>query len=134
MSLDQLVKRSSPSKAGLQQADNELFLPPEYNLTIEQWRELFEIYNRTNRPVKVADTIQHYIREHNPGVETNNLFSIDKIVEREGRFFANATFLKTKPALTALYIYKAENVKLVPIIPANTIQQIAHVALTYVPE
>lgn len=134
MSLDQLLKASKPSVQGVKESNIELFLPPEFNITLERWRQLFEYYNLSGRTTKTADTIQHYIRDKNPGESTNNLFSVSDVVEREGRFFVDATFLKTKTALTALYIYKAEKLKLMPITTADGSQPIVHIVLTYVPE
>lgn len=133
MSLDALLKQSSAAKkTGVTEKDIELFLPPEYEIGLDQWRELIQFYNRTARQTKVADVVQLYIRDRNPGQPTIDLFTIDEIVEREGRFYTNATFIKTKTGLTAFYIYKAENLKLVPISSPKGEDGIKHVVLTYV--
>ena len=136
MSLDQLLNRGSKSKNnGKVIADIELYLPPEFDITLDQWRTLFARYNRLGRITKVAVAIAQYIRDNNPGASTTNLFSVSEVVERNGRFYTDASFVKTKEGLTALYIYNSEEqVRLLPIAPMDGNGEIAHIVLSYVPE
>lgn len=134
MSLDTLLNQGPTGKKDtVTVKDVELYFPAEYDIDLDHWRHLIAIYNRTNRQTKTADAIQQYIREKNPGQPTNDLFTIGEIVERNGRFVADASFKKNKPALTAWYILKAENLKLVPISSQKGEDGIKHVVLSYTP-
>ena len=135
MSLDALLSKTSSAKANsVKVSDIEVILPPEYEITIDRWREMIEFYNRTGRQTKLADAIQLYIRQHNPDQPTIELFTVGEIVEREGRFFADAFFIKTKPGLTALYIQKAEDLKLIAVSSPKGEDGIRYLVLAYVPD
>lgn len=136
MSLDQLLNQTKKADTtSLFVKDIELYLPPEYMLGLDQWRALFATYNRTGLLTKTALAIEKYILEHNPNVLTKDLFTVTEVEERNECFYVNAAFKKSKAALTALYIYNAEEqVRLLPIVPINGNGQIAHIVLSYVPE
>lgn len=136
MSLDRLLNQAKKKDTtSLLIKDVPLYLPAEYSLDLDQWRNLFAIYNRTALVTKTAFAIEKYILDKNPGVPTKDLFTVTQVEEREGRFYVHAAFKKSKAALTALYIYNSEEqVRLVPIVEDNGKGQISRIVLSYVPE
>jgi hypothetical protein len=133
MSLDSILQKTSKSRQVVENVP--LFLPPEYSIDMEQWRDMIKLFNRIGRPTKVADVIQQYIREKNPGnKDLGGLISIDEIVEKDDRFYTNLSFETNKPGLTALVIYKAEDLQLVPVSSPRGDGGIRHVVMTYIPD
>lgn len=137
MSLDKLLKNQPTSSKSatphVKLSNIELYLPPEYELSDEEWKSYFTAYNQFGRPTKTADAICHYIREHNPNSDTKALYSVSNVICKDSSFYTDVMFGKSKPALTALLFYKAEHLRFVPIL---TVQKdaIQHIVLTYVPD
>jgi hypothetical protein len=132
MSLDHLLQKTQNTRKTEEKVP--LFLPPEYTIDMEKWRELIQAFNRTDRKTKVADVIQQYIREKNPDRKNlDGLISIGEIVEENGSFYTDLSFENDKPGLTALVIFKAEDLQLVPVTSTNGDGGIRHVVMTYIP-
>jgi hypothetical protein len=133
MSLDGLLQKTKKSRKVEENVC--IFLPPEYEITLEQWRILIDEFNRTPRKAKVADAIMQYIRQNNPDrKDLNDLISIGEIVEKDGLFYTDLSFDNDKPGLTAMVIFKSEDLKLVPISAVKGEGGIRHVSLTYIPD
>lgn len=132
MSLDGLVEKTIRSRV---LKEVELFLPPEYEISGEEWKEKIEIYNLSNRPVKLAGVIAGFIQRLNPTAKMESIFSIGKITEKNGRYVTDMSFENDKAGLTCLYIYTAEELRLVPVCtdPKGN-NGINNVVLTYVPK
>lgn len=134
MSLDQFLKTT---KVDIHKTEKNvpIFLPPEYEITLNDWRDLIQVYNRTNRKTKLADYLKQYIRQLNPDYKDfDDLLSVEEIVEDNGIFRANLKFKNNKAGLTALVIYRAENLRLVPVTSPDGVDGIRHVVLTYIPD
>lgn len=132
MSLDQLLNITKNTHKTVR--DVPLFFPPEYEIELDKWRELIQFFNRTDRKTKVAEMIQQYIRQQNPDKkELGGLISIGEIVEKDGRFYTDLSFENDKAGLTALVIFKAEDLQLVPVTSTNGDGGIRHVVMTYIP-
>lgn len=132
MSLDQLLQKTITSRT-IRQA--QIFLPPEYNLTLDEWRERFQVFN--NRPTcKAAMVIAQYIRNHNRGQEIGKLFTIGTVQEKDGDFLTDIEFENTRPGRTLLVIYTHEDLRLVPVcdLTSGKAGQIQHLSLTYIPD
>lgn len=133
MSLDRLL--NATKKSHRVEENVPLFLPPEYDLTLDQWRELIRYFNLSTRKAKVADAIVQYIRQNNPQHhDFKDLVSISEITEKDDRFYTNLSFQNEKPGLTAYVIFKSENLQLVPVVDSNGKGIIAHVVMTYIPD
>ncbi len=133
MSLDRLLNQTR--KSHRVEENVPLFLPPEYELTLDKWRELIKFFNLSTRKAKVAEAIIQYIRQNNPKHQDfSNLISISDIVEKDGRFYTDLSFQNEKPGLTAYVIFKSENLQLVPVVDSNGKGIIAHVTMTYIPD
>ena len=133
MSLDKLVSKTIESRDVV---DVPLFLPPEYELDHDTWKTLIQEFNsKSQRPVRLASAIRQYVRQNNPQADFDNLFRIGDIVERDGMFYTSIHFVNNKAGLTVLYIFKAEDLQLVPVIPQDgSVKSIRHVSMTYVPD
>lgn len=132
MSLDQLVQKTITSRT-IRQA--QIFLPPEYELTLEEWRDRFQVFN--NHPkCRAAMVIAQYIRNHNPGQDVKNLFTIGPVLEKDGGFLTDIEFAKHRPGQTLLVIYTHEDLRLVPVcdLTSGKAGQIQHLSLTYIPD
>lgn len=131
MSLDQLVSKTITSKVV---KNVPVYVPPEYGIDRNDIGELVQVFNASNRRAKLAEVIRKYISENNPTRKNyDGIISISEIVEVDGQFFTDLTFDSDKAGLTALYIYKAEDLQLVFVSNLKGAGGIQHVVLTYLP-
>lgn len=133
MSLDNLVAKTISSRCI---KEVTLFLPPEYEIDHETWRELIQSFNHTTRPAKLAAMIEKYIRElkNIDRRDYSGIISVSEIVEKDGRFVTNLTFEGDKAGLAALFIYTAEDLQLALISEPHGVGGIKNVVLTYIPD
>lgn len=132
MSLDQVLQQTRSNK--VTQRDIPLFLPPEYEIDLDGWRELIQTFNATDRRVKIAEVIKQYLRNKYPDKKDfDSVLSISEIVEKEGRFYTDLSFESDKPGLHTLVVFKSEDLQLAPITEFKGKSGIRHVVMTYVP-
>lgn len=134
MSLDRLVQKTIRSRT-TQVVD--IFLPPEYETTIDEWRKHFAAFNEGRRPARLAYALQQYIREKNPDkTDFSQAIKAGNIVEDDGAFTCECTFEDDKAGLTALYMSTLSGISLIPILGDKIGLEpgIAYVVLSYVPE
>lgn len=134
MSLDRLVQKTIRSRTN-QVVD--IFLPPEYETDLDEWRKHFAAFNEGARPARLAYALQQYIREKNPSkTDFSQCIKAGKIVEDDGAFTCECEFENDKAGLTALYLSTLAGISLIPILGDKVGLEpgIAYVVLSYVPE
>lgn len=93
-----------------------LFLPPEYSISIETWREMFRSFNATSKPTKIAQSIIVFGKERGYDLRGTEVCSIKGSIEEDSDgFHADIEFAKTKEGLMALYLLKQMDLRFVPI-------------------
>lgn len=137
MSLDHFLKVTSVhSKTHKTVEGVVLFLPPEYEIGLDEWREMIRVFNKTDRKTKLAEYVKSYIQGLNPdNKDFEDILSVGEIQEKaNGLFYTDLHFKNNKIGLTALVIFNAENLKLVPVSSPDGSSGIRHVVLTYIPD
>lgn len=134
MSLDRLVQKTIRSRT---KQVVDIFMPPEYETTLDEWRKHFAAFNEGDRPARLAYALQQYIQKHNPGkIDFSQCIRAGKIVEDDGAFTCECDFENDKAGLTALYMSTLSGIALIPILgdKIGLNPGIAYVVLSYIPE
>lgn len=133
MSLDRLVQKTIRSRV---QKEAALYLPPEYEIDLDQWRLLVERFNNGFKQAKVASPIVNYLKTLVKEKEDwSHLVEVGEITEKDGQFVTDLTFEGDKGGHAALYVFSVEGLRLVPIVPnGDGNNGITHLSLTYIPD
>lgn len=133
MSLSALKRKVAAPKNHIRK-EIRLLLPPEYDLSLEQWVEYIRSYNRTDRPVKLATMFQQFISNREPGhIEFNTLITASEITQKDHYFYVDLFFDSSRAGLTALLLFEAEPVSIAPICNLKNNTGITHLVMVYTP-
>lgn len=133
MGLNAILKTHKDKPKTHVQKDIELFLPPEYDLDLDTWRAYIQQFNTTERQARLSLFFIQFIQDREPTKKNfDNIISISEILEIENRFYTNVYFENDRAGLTAMLLFKAENLILAPICK-NKEEFISHISMMYRP-
>lgn len=133
MSLNDLRRRQTPKKSHVRK-DVAIMLPPEYDFSPEEWSAFIHSYNLTDRPVRLATMFIHFIRSREPEhKDFDTLLTVGEITEKDNQYYVDLFFESNRAGLTALILFEAEPVSLVPVCNPKNNLGITHLSLVYTP-